>query len=77
MCIIAQPVFVYVVNTFVSLQMIKRALFFLAILCYCQSLWAAETGPARLLVSKNVLNNIIVQGKDLSIEYKIYNVGER
>lgn len=56
--------------------MIKRALFYVAILCYCQSLWAAETGPARLLVSKNVLNNIIVQGKDLSIEYKIYNVGE-
>jgi hypothetical protein len=56
--------------------MIRLGLLVIAAIC-CQSLLAAEVGQARLLVSKNVLNTMIVQGHDLMIEYKIYNVGER
>lgn len=32
---------------------------------------------ARLLSTKNVMNQYLVEGKDIIIEYKIYNVGER
>lgn len=31
---------------------------------------------ARLLSTKNVMNQYLVEGKDIIIEYKIYNVGE-
>ncbi|ESO94578.1 hypothetical protein LOTGIDRAFT_118304 [Lottia gigantea] len=34
-----------------------------------------EDPEARLLISKNVLNNFLVEGKDLTVEYKIFNVG--
>lgn len=34
-------------------------------------------GPsARLLVAKNVLNKMIVQNKELTINYEIYNIGQ-
>ena len=37
----------------------------------------ADDEAARLLVSKNVLNELIVEGKDLTVEYTIFNVGGR
>jgi len=36
---------------------------------------SAEDESARLLVSKAILNELIVEGKDLTIEYTIFNVG--
>jgi translocon-associated protein subunit beta len=37
----------------------------------------AENENARLLASKNILNQYVVENKDLTVEYEIYNVGGR
>uniref|UniRef100_A0A6I8N0J5 Signal sequence receptor subunit 2 n=1 Tax=Ornithorhynchus anatinus TaxID=9258 RepID=A0A6I8N0J5_ORNAN len=34
-----------------------------------------EEGGARLLASKSLLNRYAVEGKDLTLQYNIYNVG--
>jgi len=39
--------------------------------CLC----SAEEENARILVSKSILNELIVEGKDLTVEYNIFNVG--
>ncbi|KAK7009612.1 translocon-associated protein subunit beta, partial [Biomphalaria glabrata] len=44
--------------------------------CFLPSFGEEET-EARLLASKNVLNQYLVEGKDLTVEYKIYNVGSK
>jgi len=45
----------------------------LVLLC---TVWA-DNENARLLASKNILNQYMVENKDLTIEYEIYNVGGR
>jgi len=37
----------------------------------------ADNENARLLASKNILNLYMVENKDLTVEYQIYNVGGR
>merc|ERR1712087_42244 len=46
----------------------------LAFACYLPC-GAEDESEARLLVSKNILNQYLVEGKDLTVEYRIFNVG--
>jgi translocon-associated protein subunit beta len=48
----------------------------IAYACILSSSGEEEVG-ARLLVSKNILNQYLVEGKDLTVEYKLFNVGSR
>lgn len=57
---------------FSSFQM---KLFVLAV-CALLSVAHSEEG-ARLLASKSLLNRYAVEGKDLTLQYNIYNVGSR
>merc|ERR1712154_14081 len=45
--------------------------------CFVPSLGNDEESEARLLISKNILNQYLVEGKDLTVEYKIFNVGSK
>eukprot|EP00106_Octopus_bimaculoides_P003276 XP_014770718.1 PREDICTED: translocon-associated protein subunit beta-like [Octopus bimaculoides] len=50
---------------------------FLSFLClFALTLGAEEEKVARLLASKNVMNQYLVEGKDVTVEYRIFNVGE-
>jgi translocon-associated protein subunit beta len=50
------------------------SVFILTLGCFVPSFGDEET-EARLLVSKNILNQYLVEGKELTVEYKIFNVG--
>lgn len=52
-----------------------RTLYFFA-LSAVLALVAGEEG-ARLLASKSLLNRYAVEGRDLTLQYNIYNVGTR
>ena len=55
--------------------------FFQVLLCFLIgafvgfSLSAEGDSSARLLVSKNILNQYVVEGKELTVHYNIFNVG--
>lgn len=46
----------------------------LSFTCYT---FGDEENSARLLASKNILNQYLVEGRDLTVEYKIFNIGAR
>lgn len=46
-------------------------------IAFAQSSQAEDEGEARLLASKNILNQYLVEEKDLTVEYKIFNIGGR
>ena len=63
----------------------NRTLFFLLLVsCASISLSARnaktneepETGPARLLIEKKIMNKYLVEGKDIIVHYHVYNVGK-
>lgn len=60
--------------SFLSFQMWKVAL--VPVLLALLALSGAEEG-ARLLASKSLLNRYAVEGRDLTLQYNIYNVGSR
>ena len=43
--------------------------------CFIQSANIDETEGAKILVTKNLLNNYLVEGLDVQIKYNIYNIG--
>lgn len=58
----------------VSFQMTKMLHVFLVLALL--GLGSGEEG-ARLLASKSLLNRYAVEGRDLTLQYNIYNVGSR
>jgi translocon-associated protein subunit beta len=42
---------------------------------FIQSANIDETEGAKILVTKNLLNNYLVEGLDIQIKYNIYNIG--
>ncbi|XP_013403097.1 translocon-associated protein subunit beta [Lingula anatina] len=48
----------------------------LSVVCLFSFVNSEDGKPARLLASKTILNQYLVEGKDLTVEYNIYNVGE-
>ena len=53
-----------------------RLLLVLGLLC-CVGFSTTQDAGAKLLASKNILNEWLVEGRDLTIRYSIYNVGSR
>ena len=48
----------------------------LAVILISSSIAAIEeTNDAKLLVSKAVLNNYVVEGQNLTVKYTVYNIG--
>lgn len=56
-----------------QMKLITSVLALLGLVCLVNS----QDDNARILVSKNILNQYLVEGKDLTVQYDIYNVGAR
>lgn len=63
-------VFMYV---YIFLLSVVQALVVVVALFGCH--WSQAAGP-HLLISKVILNEYTVEGKDLTIQYSLYNIGE-
>jgi len=54
-----------------EMKLVSSILLFLGVACLVNS----QEDTARLLVSKNILNQYLVEGKDLTVQFDLYNVG--
>ena len=36
----------------------------------------ADEGDAKIILIKNILNDIITEGQDLAVEYSLFNIGD-
>ena len=57
-----------------QMKLVKVVAIFLTI---CYTYRAEDESNARLLASKNILNQYLVENRELTVEYKIFNVGGR
>jgi len=57
------------------MKLLLAAVLCAAVLCLARGAGGAEGENARLLASKNLLNVYLVEGKDLTVQYDIYNIG--
>lgn len=57
----------------ISVQFIVFAALLLTNSIYSASV--DESNEAKLLVSKSVLNNYVVEGLNLTVKYTVYNIG--
>lgn len=71
----------FLVGSFLTFLLGLQMKSLLALLCVAVAFAVTsaddDTTTARLLASKNILNQLLVEGKDLTVEYVIYNVGGR
>ena len=56
-------------------QMALKVIFVSVLLAFVVGVFSEDDEVARLLVKKSVLNNVLVENKELTVEYTIYNVG--
>lgn len=55
-----------------------RSIAFLVFLSFSLSVLSAdqEETPAKLLISKKILNNFLVEGRDVIVQYALFNIGK-
>ncbi|GBN71825.1 Translocon-associated protein subunit beta [Araneus ventricosus] len=53
-----------------------KLLLILSIIVVLGSTYADELSPPRLLLHKRLLNKYLVEGRDVVVDYNIYNIGE-
>jgi len=53
-----------------------KLFFFFALLAFVSGAAMADEASAKLILIKEVLNDIITEGNDLSVQYTLYNIGD-
>lgn len=53
-----------------------KLFFCLALLTFVSNCVVAEDGGAKIIVIKEVVDKVLTEGKDLSVEYTLFNIGD-